>query len=105
MLERTLVIVMSEFGRTPTINRNFGRDHWSRAWSIAMAGCGVRGGAVVGRTNDNGTAVVDRQVHGGHLFHTYFRALGLNPRRNHYHQGRPIPMADPQADAIREVLA
>jgi len=71
LLEKTLVIVMSEFGRTPTINRNFGRDHWSRAWSIAMAGCGVRGGACIGRTNDNGTAVTDRQVHGGHLFHTY----------------------------------
>jgi uncharacterized protein (DUF1501 family) len=105
LLERTLVVVMSEFGRTPTINRNFGRDHWSRAWSVALAGCGVRGGVVVGRTNDNGTAVTDRQVHGGHLFHTYFRALGLDPRRNHYHDGRPIPMADPQADAITEVLA
>ncbi len=105
LLERTLVVVMSEFGRTPTINRNFGRDHWSRAWSVAVAGCGIRGGVVVGRTNDNGTAVADRQVNGGHLFHSYFRALGLDPRRNHYHQGRPIPMADPQADAIAEVLA
>jgi uncharacterized protein (DUF1501 family) len=105
LLERTLVVVMSEFGRTPTINRNFGRDHWSRAWSVTMAGCGVRGGTVVGRTNDNGTQVVDRQVHGGHLFHTYFRALGLDPTRNHYYQGRPIPMADPQATAINEVLA
>ncbi len=105
MLERTLVIVMSEFGRTPTINRNFGRDHWSRAWSIAMAGCGVRGGACIGRTNDNGTAVTDRQVNGGHLFHTYFRALGLNSTRNHHHDGRPIPIADPAAAAISEVLA
>lgn len=104
MLESTLVIVMSEFGRTPTINRNFGRDHWSRAWSVAMAGCGVQPGACVGRTNANGTAVTDRQVHGGHLFHTYFRALGLNPTRNHYHDGRPIPMADPQAAAIQEIL-
>ncbi len=105
MLQSTLVIVMAEFGRTPTINRNLGRDHWSRAWSIAMAGCGLKAGSVVGRTNDNGTQVVDRQVHGGHLFHTYFRALGLNPTRNHYHDGRPIPMADPQASAIQEVLA
>lgn len=105
MLERTLVIVMAEFGRTPIINRNYGRDHWSRAWSIALGGCGIRGGACVGRTNANGTAVVDREVHGGHLFHTYFRALGLDPRRNHYHEGRPIPMADPQADAISELLA
>ncbi|MFO0864849.1 MAG: DUF1501 domain-containing protein [Gemmataceae bacterium] len=104
LLESTLVVVMSEFGRTPTINRNMGRDHWSRAWSVAMAGCGVQPGAVIGRTNDNGTAVVDRQVHAGHLFHTYFRALGLNSTRNHYHEGRPIPMADPQATAIQEVL-
>jgi uncharacterized protein (DUF1501 family) len=105
LLQSTLVVVMSEFGRTPTINRNMGRDHWSRAWSVALAGCGVQPGAVVGRTNANGTAVTDRQVNGGHLFHTYFRALGLDPTRNHYHAGRPIPMADPQASAIQEVLA
>jgi hypothetical protein len=105
LLERTLVVVMSEFGRTPTINRNFGRDHWSRAWSVALAGCGIRGGVVVGRTNANGTAVTDRQVGAGHLFHTYFRALGLDGRRNHYVNSRPIPMADPQATPIPEVLA
>jgi uncharacterized protein (DUF1501 family) len=96
---------MAEFGRTPIINRNFGRDHWGTAWSVALAGCGIKPGAVVGRTNANGTAVADRQVNGGHLFHTYFRALGLNPRRNHYHNSRPIPMADPQTDAITEILA
>jgi len=105
LLDSTLVVVMSEFGRTPTINRNMGRDHWGTAWSVALAGCGVKAGSVVGRTNDNGTAVVDRQVNGAHLFHTYFRALGLNPTRNHYHDGRPIPMADPQASAINEILA
>jgi hypothetical protein len=105
MLSSTLVVVLSEFGRTPTINRNLGRDHWSRAWSVALAGCGIRGGAAVGRTNANGTEVTDRQVHGGHLFHTYFRALGLDPRRNHFVNERPIPMADPQAAPIQEVLA
>ena len=105
LLEKTLVVVMSEFGRTPTINRNFGRDHWSRAWSVAMAGCGIRGGACIGRTNDNGTAVTQREVNGGHLFHTYFRAVGLNPTRNHHHEGRPIAMADPAAAPITEVLA
>jgi uncharacterized protein (DUF1501 family) len=105
LLDSTLVVVMSEFGRTPTINRNLGRDHWSRAWSVALAGCGIRGGAVVGRTNANGTAVTDRQVGAGHLFHTYFRALGLNSQRNHFVAGRPIPMADPQAVPIPEVLA
>jgi uncharacterized protein (DUF1501 family) len=104
LLSSTLVIVMSEFGRTPRINRNYGRDHWSRAWSVALAGCGIKGGAVVGKTNANGTAVTDRMVHGGHLFHTYFKALGLDPKKNYYIDQRPIPMADPKANVITEVL-
>jgi hypothetical protein len=105
MLDSTLVIVMSEFGRTPKINRNFGRDHWGSAWSIAVGGCGIKGGAVVGKTNANGTAVTDRMVNGGHLFHTYFKALGLNGHKNYYVNQQPIPMADPETDAIDEILA
>jgi uncharacterized protein (DUF1501 family) len=105
LLDTTLVLMLSEFGRTPTINRNFGRDHWSKAWSVMLAGCGIKGGALVGKTNVNGTAVTDRQVHGGHLFHTYLKALGLDPKKNHYVDQRPIPMADPKAEAIPEVLA
>src|SRR5262249_55661913 len=105
LLQRTLVVVMSEFGRTPNINRNYGRDHWGTAWSVALAGCGIKGGGVLGKPNANGTAVVEREVHGGPLFHTYFRALGLDPRKNHYANQRPIPMADPKADAIKEILA
>ena len=54
MLESTLIVVMSEFGRTPRINDRYGRDHWSKAWSIALGGCGIKGGAVVGKTNANG---------------------------------------------------
>ena len=80
---------MSEFGRTPKINDRYGRDHWSKAWSVALAGCGIKGGAVVGKTNANGTAVTEREVNGGHLFHTYFRALGLDPTKNYYPQDRP----------------
>jgi uncharacterized protein (DUF1501 family) len=105
LLDSTLVVVMSEFGRTPKINRNYGRDHWGTAWSVALAGCGIKGGALVGKTNANGTAVTDRMVHGGHLFHTYFKALGLDPRKNYYIDQRPIPMADPKAAPITEVLA
>ena len=105
LLESTLVVVMSEFGRTPKINRNMGRDHWSKAWSVALAGCGVTAGAVVGKTNANGTAVTDREVNAAHLYHTYFKALGLNPNKNFYAEGRPIPMADPKAGAITEILA
>jgi uncharacterized protein (DUF1501 family) len=105
MLESTLIVVMSEFGRTPRINRNYGRDHWSKAWSVVVGGCGIKSGAVVGKTNANGTAVVDREVNGGHLFHTYYRAIGLDPKKKLYHDQRPIPMADPKAATIPEVLA
>jgi len=105
LLDTTLVIVQSEFGRTPNINHLYGRDHWSRAWSVALAGCGIKGGAVVGKTNANGTAVVDREVNAGHLFHTYFKALGLDPKKNFYVEQRPIPLADPKASAITEILA
>jgi hypothetical protein len=104
MLDSTLVVVMSEFGRTPRINHLYGRDHWSKAWSVLLGGCGVQRGAAVGKTNANGTAVTDREVHAGHLFHTYFRALGLDPTKRYYVDQRPIPMADPKAGAIKELL-
>jgi len=105
LLDSTLIIVMSEFGRTPRINQNIGRDHWSKAWSVAVGGCGIKGGVVVGKTNANGTAVTEREVNGGHLFHTYFQALGLDPTKNYYVNQRPIPVADPKAGVIKEVLA
>lgn len=105
LLDTTLVVVMSEFGRTPNINRNYGRDHWGTAWSVAVAGCGIKGGTVVGKTNENGTRVSDRMVNGGHLFHTYLKALGFDGKKNWYINQRPIPMADPKAEAIKEVLA
>lgn len=105
MLESTLVVVMSEFGRTPKINDRYGRDHWGRAWSVALGGCGIKGGAVIGSTNKNGTAVADREVTGGHLFHTYLRAVGIDPTRNFYANQRPVPIGDTRASAIEEVLA
>lgn len=105
LLEHTLVVCMCEFGRTPKINSKLGRDHWGSAWSIALGGCGIQGGTVVGETNGNGTEVVDREVDGGHLFHTYYRAVGLDPEENFWHNGRPTEKADPAADAIQEILA
>jgi uncharacterized protein (DUF1501 family) len=105
LLEHTLVVLMSEFGRTPNINYGLGRDHWGHAWSVVLGGCGIQPGGVVGKTNEQGTAVVDRQVDGRHLFHTYMRALGLDPTRNYLVDGREIPVADPSASAIDELLA
>jgi uncharacterized protein (DUF1501 family) len=105
MLESTLVVVMSEFGRTPRINDRYGRDHWGTAWSVALAGAGIKGGALVGKTNAKGTAVTDREVHGGHLFHTYLQAVGLDSTTNFYPNNRPVPVADPEVEAIEEILA
>jgi len=105
MLEQTLIIVMCEFGRTPKINVRMGRDHWGTAWSIALGGCGIQPGAVVGKTNANGTAVVDREVDSGHLFHTFYRAVGLDPTEDFVHEGRPFHRTDPKASAIQEILA
>jgi uncharacterized protein (DUF1501 family) len=105
LLESTLVVVMSEFGRTPKINSRYGRDHWGTAWSVALGGAGIQRGAVIGKTNDNGTQVADRQVDHGHLFHTYLQAVGVDSREPIDVDGRPMPVADPAAAPIKELLA
>jgi uncharacterized protein (DUF1501 family) len=104
MLENTLVLVCSEFGRTPKINVRYGRDHWGTAWSTLLGGCGIQPGAIIGSTNELGTEVADREVDSGHLFHTYLRAVGLDSVANHDLPGRPIPIGDPAASAITELL-
>ena len=57
MLESTLVVVLTEFGRTPRINRKYGRDHWGKGFSIALAGCGIQPGAVIGAMSDDGMEI------------------------------------------------
>ncbi len=104
LLQHTLVVVMSEFGRTPQINYLYGRDHWGTAWSVCLGGAGITPGNVVGKTNERGTEVVDKQVGGGHLFHTYMRAVGLDPTESFEADGRAIQLAEPAASAIKELL-
>jgi Protein of unknown function (DUF1501) len=105
LLQHTLVVVKSEFGRTPQINSLYGRDHWATAWSVCLAGAGIKPGNVVGKTSANGTEIIDKQVGGGHLFHTYLRAVGLDPTETFEADGRVIQLADPSARAISELLA
>jgi len=104
MLDSTLIVMLSEFGRTPNINLYYGRDHWSRAWSVVLGGCGVHRGAAFGKTNDNGTEVVDGEVDHGKLFHTYLQALGINSSGSFNIDGREVLLADPAAHPIQEVL-
>ncbi len=105
MLESTLIVVLSEFGRTPNINHLYGRDHWSKSWSVLMGGAGIKPGAVIGKTNANGTEVTDAKVDHANLFHTYLQAVGVDTSKSFDVDGRPIPIADPSSKGIRELLA
>jgi hypothetical protein len=105
LLERTLVVWMGEFGRTPRINPNNGRDHFPRAFSVALAGGGVRGGRVIGATSATGTDVTQRPVAVADLFCTFCQSLGINPRRENITSlGRPIRIVD-GGQAVRELFA
>jgi hypothetical protein len=105
LLDSTLVMVYSEFGRTPKINQRYGRDHWGASCSVAVGGAGIKPGVVVGATNAEGTKVSEREVDGGHLFHTYFQALGIDSTSDHDVPGKSIPIGDPAMAPIQELLA
>jgi hypothetical protein len=106
MLKNVLVIAMSEFGRTPRINGHVGRDHWPEAWSVAMAGCGLKPGVVVGETNPLGTFVKTDEYDIGHVFHTWFAALGIDAKKVEYDNGgQPLPIAHDDMGVIKGVLA
>jgi hypothetical protein len=106
MLDNVLVIAMAEFGRTPRINGHVGRDHWPQAWSVCMAGRGIKPGVVAGKTNDKGTEVAGDPVDVGGLFHTWWRALGIDPNEVHYkNASQPLPIAHEDMKPVKEVLA
>jgi len=105
MLDSTLIVVLSEFGRTPNINKYYGRDHWGTAWSVCLGGAKIQRGAVIGKTNNNGTKVAEREVDHGHLFHTYMQAVGVDSTGHFDIDGREIPIADPAYGPISELLA
>ena len=95
MLERTLVIWMGEFGRTPKINPNAGRDHFPRVFNIAMAGGGVKGGQVIGASSADGSEVKDQPVAVNDLLASFCHALKIDPsKENMSPLGRPIKIVD-----------
>jgi uncharacterized protein (DUF1501 family) len=105
LLEKTLVITLGEFGRTPNINPSLGRDHFANAWSASLSGCGVKGGMVYGKTDENGSKVIDGEVGAPQLFATIFSALGIDHEKHYYLGARPIPLTDPGTKPITPVLA
>ena len=96
---------MGEFGRTPKVNPRGGRDHFPRSFNAVLAGGGVAGGAIVGKTDKAGVEVADRPVTVPDLFATFCASLGIDPTiENMAPSGRPIKLVD-GGEAVRELLS
>jgi hypothetical protein len=104
MLETTMVIALGEFGRTPQINKDAGRDHWSNAMSVLFAGGGTPGGQVIGATDKKGFSAVERVLSPENFVSTIYSKLGIDPDRMYYtHEGRPVHLvSDPTP--IKELM-
>jgi hypothetical protein len=95
LLDSTLVVVTTEFGRTPRINPLAGRDHWPNAFSILMAGGGLKAGQVIGATDKQAASVADRPITPEDMCATILHVLGIDHRKTlHTPLGRPIPLVD-----------
>jgi hypothetical protein len=95
LLKETLVVAMGEFGRTPKINKDVGRDHWGKAGSLIFAGAGVTPGKVIGATDKQGAFVTDRPVRPADVCYSIYDALGINPRKQiRTPEGRPVEILD-----------
>jgi hypothetical protein len=101
LLDSTLVVVIGEFGRSPRINADAGRDHWGSVMSFVMAGGGIRTGQVIGATDRTGGVPKDQPLTPGDLAATVFKVLGINPY-DHWQKpgGRPTPLVDAPAAPI-----
>ncbi len=105
MLADTAVIWMGEFGRTPRINGNSGRDHWARSWSVALGGAGMKGGIAVGRTNADGTDVDSEPYTSQDIMATACKALGISLDTNFTSRnGRPMKIAN-SGKVVKELFA
>ncbi len=106
LLERVLVVLASEFGRTPRINPAGGRDHWSRASSVLLFGAGVRRGAVAGSTDARGEEPTELPVSPADLYATILRALGADTEAVlTTSDGRPIRVVEEDTKPVQAVLA
>jgi len=95
LLDDTLVVCMGEFGRTPKINKDAGRDHWGPAASLLFAGAGVRQGTVIGATDRDGGRVVETPIGPADVACTILSALGIDPRKHlSTADGRPVEILD-----------
>lgn len=105
MLDETLVIVMGEFGRTPKINSQGGRDHWPNVFSVMLAGGGVQGGQIIGSSDSLGEFPKERPVTPSDLSATIYTLLGIDPSLElHTSDGRPVRVAPDGAKVVSELF-
>ncbi len=105
LLDDTLIIWMGEFGRTPRINRNGGRDHYAKAWSTLLLGGGIRGGQTIGRTDSEAREVTDRPISVADFMATVCRILGIDYTKEIVTpNGRPIRIVDDNEQLISELV-
>ncbi len=106
MLEETLVVAMGEFGRTPKINANAGRDHWPNVFSVVLAGGGVQGGQVIGSSDALGEYPAERPVTPSDLAATIYTLLGIDPNLElHTTDGRPVRVTPDGSHVITDLIA
>lgn len=100
------IVVWGEFGRTPVINKNGGRDHWPQVACALLAGGGIRTGQVIGATNKLGEFPIERPVHFQEVFATLYHNLGIDPATTTLPDrgGRPTYLIDPIYEPLREVV-
>jgi hypothetical protein len=105
MLEKTLVIATGEFGRTPKINPAGGRDHWPQCWSMVWAGGGIKGGQVVGASDEIGAYPKDRPASAASVAATILQAIGVDIESDlPGPQNRPLPVVDRGVEPIKELF-
>jgi hypothetical protein len=82
-----------------------GRDHFASAWSTSLTGCGIKGGAVYGKSDADGQRVADGEIGAAPLFATIFQALGIKHDKDYHIGSRPVPLTEPGTAPVKEVLA
>jgi len=104
LLDSTLVLVTGEFGRTPRINKNAGRDHWGPAFTVALGGGGIQGGRVVGSSDARAEKPAADPYGPEDLCATMYRLLGINSEEEFYTpEGRPVKIVN-NGRVIQELL-
>jgi uncharacterized protein (DUF1501 family) len=105
LLDETLIVMMGEMGRTPRINAQGGRDHWTFCYSVLLAGAGIRGGSVYGESDAHAAYVKNNPVHIRDICATIYHCLGIDPDLTvNDHGGRPIAIAH-GGRALSDILA